>query len=62
MQVNELKNNLPYISKNVHIFVEVVNKLETLNLKIIESLTIAENGAYKLHEIQEESGVDENTE
>lgn len=57
MQNNELKNNLAYISANFCFLVEVIKKLETSNLTIIESLAIVENAANTLNEVQGESGV-----
>ncbi|KAF0747085.1 DUF659 domain-containing protein [Aphis craccivora] len=52
MQNNELKNNLAYISANFCFLVEVIKKLETSNLTIIESLAIVENAANTLNEVQ----------
>jgi len=57
MQNNELKNNIAYILANFYFLVEVIKKLETSNLTIIESLAIVENAANTLNEVQGESRV-----
>ncbi|CAI6368163.1 unnamed protein product [Macrosiphum euphorbiae] len=57
MQNNELKNNLAYILANFCFLVEVIKKLETSNLTLVESLEIVENAANTLSEVQGESGV-----
>jgi hypothetical protein len=40
MQNDELKNNLAYILSNFCFLVEVIKKLETSNLTLVESLAI----------------------
>lgn len=57
MQNNELKINLAYILANFCFLVEVIKKLETSNLTLVESLEIVENAANTLSEVQGESGV-----
>lgn len=57
MQNNELKNNSANILANFCFLVEVIKKLETSNLTLVESLEIVENAANTLSEVQGESGV-----